>query len=136
MSGVGGERAYVYVGLYSGRRFYVGIGKSGDLRFMPVRLGEHKPAGAQMTGVRFYDIGPWCAKANPEAVIAHNYACEQYLADQLCRQGLEPVAPCRACARAGRRRASTVSGCLDHTNGGSSFLPSTIGVRKWGPLVS
>ena len=103
------DRAYIYVGLYSGWRFYVGVGHHmpSIVRSIALRC----PAGAAVTDRQLYDVGPWYDGA--ERTIAHNWACEQYMADRLCKR-LEPVLTCRACERRGVRRACGLSSCLDH----------------------
>jgi hypothetical protein len=65
-------------------------------------------------------------RAPDERTIAHNLACEQYLADRLTRRGLEPVLLCRTCAGRGVRRAGTVGACLDHYFAPYGPWPSTL----------
>jgi hypothetical protein len=112
------------VGLYSGRRFYVGVaGERAGLEIMEHivrRIAWCCPASGVIVDRQLYVVGLYYD--GDEGTIARNLACEQYLADQLCRVGLEPVTPCRACAKRRVRRASIVSGCLEH-GGGSWGCP-------------
>jgi hypothetical protein len=50
------DRAYIYVGLYSGRRFYVGVGH--HLESIARSIARRCPVGASVTDRHLYDVGP------------------------------------------------------------------------------
>jgi hypothetical protein len=120
------DRAYIYVGLYSGRRFYVGVGH--HLESIARSIARRCPAGASVTDRQLYDVGPWYDGS--ERTIAHHWACEQYLADRLSRRGWAPVRTCRACERRGVRRACGLSGCLAHCAARGHWWESTLRLAR------
>ena len=120
------DRAYIYVGLYSGWRFYVGVGHSMPSIVNAITL--RCPAGAAVVDRQLYDVGPWYD--GEERTMAHHWACAQFMADRLTKGGLEPLRTCSACDKRGVRRACGLSGCLDHRHATGPWWASTVRLAR------